>query len=70
MLGPRGRTFAPQVVNENVTGDGLVRPEKENREQRPLLQAADLDRTAVGADLERSEKPVVNHWARTLQTHI
>jgi hypothetical protein len=53
-------------VNENVTGDRLVGPEQEHREQRPLLQAADLDRTAVGADLERPEKPVVNHWARPL----
>jgi len=38
-----GRTFAPQVVDQRVDGDDLVRTQEEDCEQSALLAPADLE---------------------------
>ena len=48
VLRARGRMIAPQPVDQSIPGDRLVRGEQEDRQQRPLLQAADLDGLPVG----------------------
>ena len=44
----------PQSVDKDIAGHRLVRAEEENREQRPLLLAADIEGMAVNAGLDRS----------------
>ena len=61
VLRARGKMLPPQLVNQNITGNGPIRPEHEHRQQRTLLQPADLDGLPVCADLERPEKPVSDH---------
>ena len=50
----------PQPVDKDIAGHRLVRAEEENREQRPLLLAADIEDMAVNADLDRPEQPVID----------
>ena len=50
----------PQPVDKDIAGHRLVRAEDENREQCPLLLAADIEDMAVNADLDRSEQPVLD----------
>jgi hypothetical protein len=42
------------LLNENIAGNGLVRPEQEDREQGALLQATEVQCVAVSANLNRS----------------
>ena len=65
VLRARGKMLPPQLVSQNIAGDGLVRPEHEHRQQRPLLRPADLDGPPVGVDPERPEKPVFDHCHTT-----
>jgi hypothetical protein len=49
------RVFAPELVDETVARDDLVRTEKKDGEERALLGAAERDRLALVPDLEWPE---------------
>ena len=51
----------PQLVNEDAAGNGLIGPEKEHREQRTLLRAADVNCSPAGTGLKRPEHPKLDH---------
>ena len=55
VLRARGRMLPPQPVKQGIAGHRLVRAEKENYKQRPLLLAADIEDMAVNANLNRPE---------------
>ena len=50
-----GRPLLPEVLDEPVARDDLVRVEEEDREQSPLLRASELERATLGADFEGPE---------------
>ena len=50
-----GRLCAPELVDEPVRRDDLVRTGEKECEQRPLPRAAEWERTALLDDLERSQ---------------
>jgi hypothetical protein len=50
----------PQSVDKDVAGHRLVRAEEENREQRPLLLAADIEGMAVHTGLDGPKDPVID----------
>ena len=52
---PAGGTLSPQPVDQDVTRYRLIGAEQENREQRPLLPAADINGMTVNANLKRSQ---------------
>jgi len=58
---PSGRMLSPQPLSQAIRGHRLVRVKKQNREQRPLLAAADVQEAAVNAHLDRPEQPVIDH---------
>src|SRR5215471_1745534 len=60
VLRARGGVLPPQPVDEDITGHRLVRAEEENREQRALLLAADIEDVAVHAGLDRPKQPVID----------
>ena len=60
MLRTRRGVLPPQPVDKDIAGHRLVRAEDENREQRPLLLAADIEDMTVNADLDRPEEPVID----------
>jgi len=51
-----------EIVGEPVDRDDAVRVQEQERECRPLLRPPELDDTVAG-DLERSQKPVLEHAA-------
>ena len=53
--GGRGRPLAPELVDQPVAGDDLVRVEQENREQRLLLPATERDRLTLLDHLQGTE---------------
>jgi hypothetical protein len=55
-----GRVLAPQIVDQLVGGDDLVRVEEQNRKQRALLRAAEGDRSLSVDDFERPKNLVVH----------
>src|SRR5262249_3956193 len=55
VLRTRGGMLPPQPVDKDIAGHRLVRAEEENREQRPLLLAADIEDMAVHAGLDRAK---------------
>jgi hypothetical protein len=58
------RSLLPEGVDQAVGGDDLVRVQEQDREQRPLLGAADVHLPPVLDDLERAENPEL-HRAST-----
>ena len=50
-----GRLRAPELVDEPVRRDDLVRMRQKEREKRPLPRAAEREHTALLDDLERSQ---------------
>jgi hypothetical protein len=50
-----GRGPAPQLVDQSVAGNDLVRVQQENREQLARFRACDGDLPAALAYLERTE---------------
>ena len=50
-----GRLCAPELVDEPVCRDDLVRTREKECEKRPLPRAAERERTALLDDLERSQ---------------
>ena len=55
MVGGVRRILRPQLVDQPLGGDELVRPQGEGREQRSLLASTQGERFAVEVHLERSE---------------
>ena len=53
--GAFGRLCAPELVDEPVRRDDLVRTREQEREQGPLPRAAERERTALLDHLERSQ---------------
>ena len=51
------RLLAPEPVDEPVGGDDLARVEEQEREQRPLIAAAEPNRRPLVENLERAEDP-------------
>jgi hypothetical protein len=50
-----GRSRPPEQVSETVGRDNLVRMQREDREQRPLLRTADRNLALLVPDLQRPE---------------
>jgi hypothetical protein len=53
----RRRRLAPQLVDQALGGDHLVRVQQEDGEQRALLRAAEHERASVLDHLQRAKKP-------------
>ena len=53
--GRRRRVFTPELVDQAVGRDDLIRVEDQDHKQRSRLRAAELERPPVGDNLERSE---------------
>jgi hypothetical protein len=51
----RGRRLAPELVDQPLGRDHLVRVQEQDGEQRARLDAAERQHAAVGTDLERPE---------------
>ena len=54
-----GRVVAPQLVDQRVRRHDLAGPQQEQREHAALAHAAQMERPAVVADLERAEEKEV-----------
>ncbi len=60
-LGRAGRRRArPELLDELLRADGLVRVQEQESEQSRLLAADDPDGNTVGIDLERPKDPVIH----------
>ena len=55
VLGGRGRTPPPELLDQPIPGHDLARAEKEQREQHLLPPARDHDLRAAFPDLKRAE---------------
>src|SRR5262249_30997608 len=53
--------LAPELVDEYITMNRLVRVEQQNREQAPLFRAADVHHVSVEDNFERPEQAIVDH---------
>src|SRR5712692_452374 len=49
--------LVPQLVDQPIRRDDLVRPQEQDRQQLPLPAGPQLDRAIVVADLEWAEDP-------------
>ena len=56
----RRRPLAPELVDQPVARDGLVRPQEEHREERTLLPGPERYEAAAVANLDRPEDPEVH----------
>ncbi len=52
-----GRVFLPEGVDQPLPGHGRVRLENQERQERALLLAPEVERVVVGAHFERPENP-------------
>ena len=50
MIGARRGTVTPELVDQHITMDRLVRAEQKNRQQRALLWAADVNDMPVAGN--------------------
>jgi hypothetical protein len=53
----RRRPLAPELVDQPLDRDGLVRMEQQDAEQRALLRRVKCDRAGVVRDVQRPENP-------------
>ena len=60
-----GRLRAPELVDQPVCRDDLVRAREQDGEQRPLPGAAERERTALLDDLERSQNAELHLFSST-----
>ena len=67
LRGRRRRLVAPELVDQAVSRNDLVRAQQQDGEQRPLLRSSERQDTSTVSDLERAEKPEVQ--SRLLQTN-
>ena len=58
--GVGGWTLPPELVDQTVRAERLVGVQQEQRQERPLLAAAERDRVALLEDLERAENAEVH----------
>ena len=56
-----GRMLRPELVDQPIGRDGLVGMNQQDRQQRTLPAADDLDRPPGLVDFERAEDPEI-HW--------
>jgi hypothetical protein len=63
MLGARWGMLAPQPVDEHITVNRLVGVQQQDRQQRPLLQAAQVDGGPVDGDFQRPQEAITDHFA-------
>ena len=56
-----GRPFAPELVDQAVDGDGLVRVQQQHAKQAALLARAEWHYPTAVADLQRPEHPELHH---------
>ena len=61
VLGRRRRLSGPELLDQLIGGDGLARPQQQQREQRALLLPRQRHRLAVGQHLQRAEHPELQH---------
>jgi len=54
--------LAPELVDEHVAVNGLVRVQQQDRQQGPLLQAANVQGVPAGGSFERPKKAIVDHF--------
>ena len=52
-----GGVVAPELVDQAVGGDDLVRVQQQDRQQRALLDPAERERAIVLGHLERAKEP-------------
>ena len=64
--GALGRVVAPELVDQPVTSDDLVGPQRQERAQPALPRTAERERPVVEAGLERAEPPELE---RSLSRH-
>ena len=50
------RPSGPELLEQQIAGDRLVRVHEQERQQRPLLLARERNRGAVSDQLERAEQ--------------
>jgi hypothetical protein len=62
--GSPGRSRSPELVDEAIVGDDLVRTGQQNGEKGPLSRSAERERTPVLDDLERSQDPELHRGLR------
>ena len=55
------RLVAPELVDDAIGRDDVVRPDEQRREERALPLAGDLDELAVALDLERPQDAEFDH---------
>ncbi len=59
---PGWRMLAPELVDEHIPMNRLVRVQQQDRQQGPLLEAADVNAAPVDGNLKRPEKAIVDHF--------
>jgi hypothetical protein len=62
--GGPGRTRSPELVDEAIVRDDLVRTSQQNGEKRPLSRSAERQQTPFVDDLERSQDPELHRGLR------
>src|SRR5436190_1337086 len=60
------RRLAPELVDQALARDELVRMQEQDRQDEPLLQPSQRDRLALVDHLERPEDPVLHRWVLPL----
>ena len=64
-----GRLLAPELVDQPVAGEHLVRVHEQQRQQRALLRARERQRPVAVANLQRSQDPEL-HCPTLLQAPV
>ena len=52
--------LGPESVDDLLAGDGAVRVQEQNREERPLLACSHVQRRMTAAHLQRAEDPKIH----------
>jgi hypothetical protein len=58
--------LTPELVDEALGGDGLVRPEQEQGQERALIPAAERNGCLPVENLEGTEDPELQHCIRVV----
>ncbi len=64
------RSLPPELVDQLVGGDDLVRVEEEDGEERTLLATAELDPPTLVGDLQRTQDPEIHLACCTLRRQV
>ena len=60
------RVARVEFVSQPIDRDDTIPVQEQDRERRPLLRAAELNRSALGDYLERPEDAELQHQRRTV----